>query len=1007
MKYSSSTIKKVADGADIRDFIPGCDPKKADQMVDCPFCGAKKLSVVYKRGKNFAHCFACQKGFPNAIDATMHYSGLQFLEALESVARQSNIYIEPEDQEVRKLAKSASSKNAGAFYLHQLASSGLSEEDVMARTIDRGGNEIWCSPFAKGGFDERFVPNGTSDEMLIRYYGLDGKIATYTTKGSSARQAEYIRVRWSNPDIHQGKDGKPMKYQTPPGAPSRCYIPQKIRQSFQNATPIDTLFIQEGEKKAEKACKHGIPSLGIQGINNFGSKTTGMFQDIQDVVKSCNVHNIVLLMDADWGELSSNITSGDAADTRPNSFSKAVIKFKQFSGTFHSQGLSVDCWWGHVNHNDGNDKGIDDLLANTLKGREAELAEDIDKAMHAHDGAGRYVDIHKITAVSDSKIEDWWHLNSSADFFEAHRERLQGLETFKFRRILYKIEDGTLIQANRYSSTTEFWELSYDKEGNAKVSFDGQTALDFLRACGFYRLRSRPTEADGASSYEIIHIEDGVISRSSTVDVRDFVFNYVRQATKSPTVLGYFAQKLDIVLSDKKIERLDCIENSFNNFELGTQRTYYANGQVVVTANEITPCQPMEKVWKSRIIKRNFTRTEIMKITKSESDGFDISLTSDGAKCEFLQFLMNASNSFFSPDEPRKLTKNEADEYVRHIVNKITSIGYLLSDYKLPTERKAVVVQDHEMSEVGQSYGGSGKSLLGAAIGHVTSQVFIDGKRDSDERFIFERVSNATRNILIDDVKTNFNFERLFALVTGDMIIERKNIAPLTIPQKESPKFLITTNHAINKAEEGSTRRRISYMEFSNWYNSDHTIINEFHHMFFDDWDDYQWNLFDNLMMECVMYYLRSLEQKWGNEGEGAVPPPMENIMLRTLRQEIGEVMLQWGEEFYDPSGVNLNERKSRKEIYEAFTVYAKDYGRNVTPSNFRKKLVAFCRYEGYDLNPSKKNKEGQWFDTFTLNEKNNGRIFEGLPDKANGQEYFTVSQRGSKAFGAENQKPF
>ena len=65
-------------------------------------------------------------------------------------------------------------------------------------------------------------------------------------------------------------------------------------------------------------------------------------------------------------------------------------------------------------------------------------------------------------------------------------------------------------------------------------------------------------------------------------------------------------------------------------------------------------------------------------------------------------------------------------------------------------------------------------------------------------------------------------------------------------------------------------------MEFSSWYNNEHSLIDDFHHMFFYDWDKYQWALFDNLMAECVMYYLRSLEQIWYKEGRGAVPPPIQ-----------------------------------------------------------------------------------------------------------------------------------
>ena len=59
-KYDKFTVERVKNDADIRDFIPGCT-RKPEQMVECPFCHSKKLSVVHKGGKNFAYCFSCKE----------------------------------------------------------------------------------------------------------------------------------------------------------------------------------------------------------------------------------------------------------------------------------------------------------------------------------------------------------------------------------------------------------------------------------------------------------------------------------------------------------------------------------------------------------------------------------------------------------------------------------------------------------------------------------------------------------------------------------------------------------------------------------------------------------------------------------------------------------------------------------------------------------------------------------------------------------------------------------
>lgn len=162
-------------------------------------------------------------------------------------------------------------------------------------------------------------------------------------------------------------------------------------------------------------------------------------------------------MDSDWDHLHREIQIGDHVDQRPNQFAKAVIKFKQYVQTMHNIGVSVDIFFGHINDTPSHDKGIDDLLCNTLKGREEVLRKEIDTVMHTHDGKGQFLDIHKITSKTDFQIKDFWLLNDRDGFFERHKEELLQIPNFRFAKINYRIEDGKLVQASRYSSERDFW----------------------------------------------------------------------------------------------------------------------------------------------------------------------------------------------------------------------------------------------------------------------------------------------------------------------------------------------------------------------------------------------------------------------------------------------------------------------------------------------------------------------------------------------------------------------
>lgn len=1004
-KYSKFEVQRVRN-LDIRMFVPGCSMHRTTQEVECPQCGKKKFSIVHKGDKNFAYCHACKFTLPDPITAVAHYSDIDiknnWLGALEETARQGGITITPEETQ-RQTQKEHELQNLRAgrrsdFLFQQLEGSGLTVEDVMATVIE-GNQECMLSPFRSGTVDSYFNVDESGRDMLIYYYDLQGRPVTYIGKGRS-KPKQYLRARWANTALHKDENGKEGKYKGPAGAKVPVFIPEKARRAYKNRTKVETLFLQEGEKKAEKACKHGMMSLGIQGINNIGSEDVGLIQEIQEFAIACEVQNIVLIMDSDWDDLHRNITVGDRADKRPNAFSKAVIKFRQYMRTFNNVGLSVNVWWGHVNVNEHGDKGVDDLLCGSLKGHEDELMEDVRHTMNTHDGRGKWLDIHKITELSDTKIRDYWSLNDVHEFYRRHSDRLGGVGAFKIGQIRYKVEGSGIVAVSRYSSSADIYSITQNSKGEDRVEFNEVEARRFLEASGFRRVI---VKAGGKESFEFIRIDDGIIDRVATFRIRDFMQDYIYANCKSQMVLLFFERKLSTIMADKQLERLSIIDDNFNNFTRGVHRMYYNNGQVEITDTEITPGLPLSNVWRDRINARRFRRVPVIKDIVKESGRFYIEYTAEAERCDFLRYLINTSNNYYQHDNPRDITEEERAEWAQSVVNKITTVGYLLTDYKYASERKAVVVQDHMMTEVGQSHGGAGKSILGNAIGKLTPQFFIDGKQmKKDDEFLLSGLTKSTRNIFIDDVKTNFNFEGLFAMVTGPMYVNPKGQDRFSIPVEDSPKILITTNHAINKANEDATKRRISYMEYSRWYNPGHTIVDDFGHMFFDDWDEEQWNLFDNLMAECVMYYLRSFNMGWARNGEGAVPPPMRNIELRTLRQEMSEVLYQWAEEFYDATGTNLNAKLIRKELFKDFLEYAGGpSGHNVTNTNFKGKIIAYCKFKGYDFNINKTNSEKMCYRDWKALHPD--KTFVGEEDKSNGKEYFTVyspeKEKQSKPF--------
>lgn len=991
MKYSQSDIERVKKAADIRDFVPDLKGKGATLYRECPECKVsgknKGLVVTHKNGMDIAKCFSCGYSITGAIKAVEVFENKNFIEALQTVAQKYGILLETESEKRKRVVSSYKKQNAKSFCDTQLEASGLTVEDVTACVVspDNPDTKIYQPTFIRGGFDHYWNINRNDDEMLILYYDLWGHKVQYSTKGIASRLKDYIRVRWSNPALHLDSSGKEIKYQTPKGAQTKFYIPEYIRSRFLAGAHIDTLIIQEGEKKAEKACKHDIPSIAIQGIYNIGNEETGLIQDLQYLVQKCSIKNVVILMDSDWDNLHKSICIGDHVDKRPNQFAKAVIKFRTYVGTMHNLGVSVDVFFAHIIENDAKDKGIDDLLVHTLKNKELDLKEDIEKTIYSHDGLGRYCNIYKVSSKTDFQIKDLWALNDKDAFLTRHKEQLQQLSHFRFQKISYRIDGDKMVQNSKIQSGEDFWAIDYDDKGRKKVNFGYLEAFRFINSNGFYRIKTVDCDVD---QYKFCRIDDGVVFLSGPAEIRDFVYSYALNNVKDRDVITMFASKLGSLLGSDKLERIEMIHDDFDNFDSNIQRIYFNNGCLSITAQGMDFSENHGRVWSDRVITRKFRRIPIIERIEVINGNYYITPAQNALECEFFRYILNVSNFWHSPGY--NPTQREENEYNQHVLNKITSIGYLLTDFKYQTELKAIIAMDSQLGEVGKSNGRTGKSLIGVALSKMVSQAFVDGRKTkNDDEYIYSDVTPRTRNIFIDDVRTNFDFNNFFSAITGDLSVNPKTMARFVIKNDRSPKIYITTNHAIN-AQDKSAQERINYMAFSDWYSDKRRPVDDFGHQFFVDWDEEQWCLFDNFMCECCMYYLRSMAMTWYRSGQGAIPPPMEDIRKRTLKQLMSEAFFQWAELYFDRNAGHINMREARKAMFDGYHAAFPNRKDEISATNFKSRILAYCEFKGYHFNIRISNDRDMTFNDFINKYPND--LFVGKQDKSGGVEYFSVS---------------
>lgn len=964
---------------------------------DCPLCHATNKFEV-NPAKGVFKCFACNelKG-KSPVHFLMSAERMAYPEALIHLAKHIG-YILPDEKPkvvapVKK--KSASSKKEDSFCARMLAASGLTENDVMATVYkkDEAKTVFKLKTFRRGTINSRGEIDNTGDDAIIEYYDLDGIPVMYdvidSRKRPTGRRKEYCRVRWQFPEDHPDKDGKPSKYKTPYGGGTHIYIPEKLRAIYKEGQAFDLLMIQEGEKKAEKACKHGLMSVAISGIQNIGQQGR-LPEDLIRIIQKCQVKEVCFLLDSDWNDISSNIRINDQVEKRPRNFFYAVRNYKDYCRSLKNRQIYVEIYFGHVNKNDADDKGVDDLLTNSLKSNEDLLLTDLRELLNEKDLTGKYLTLYKITSATDHKLEEYWSLNHPAKFAEVHKDILKNLPEFKIGKHSWKFnENGEFVSAQPLESDEQYWEAIEREDRNKNTytvySFNYTRCFRFLQNRGFGRYR----KIDGTIA--LIHLDPPIVKMVEPTDVRDFVTDFTKSVA-SEAVLNMLYKGGPQYLGPDKLSNIDFIEPNFDLATRDKQMFFFDSTCWEVTKSGIQEFDYTKvniHIWANK--KKAFSALKLPALISIERDPgakrFQYSVSETGKKCHFLQFLINSSN-FTWRKEKLKLEQvaitgtsdiqiPEEDQYdnTEHLIAKMSAIGFMLMEAKDRSVSRAVIAMDGKQSEVGTSNGRSGKSILGEMFKHLMPSFYINGKTKDiqADNFVWNDLVEGMRCCFIDDVRPNFDFEFLFANITGDWNVNYKGGGRATFPFPKSPKIYITTNHALN-GDGSSFLDRQWLIAFSDFYNNEHKPIHDFGVMFFDEWDGEQWNLHWNLMAECVRTYLRF----------GVVESPGERLEVRRLRQNVGEAFIMWADEYYSDES-RIGERITRRALYDQYTEYAPEQKKYCSATIFKKKFMNYCSLKGYIFNPGRYDSMSGLPSFFDKDGK------PDLDDKSNGVEYFTI----------------
>lgn len=537
----------------------------------------------------------------------------------------------------------------------------------------------------------------------------------------------------------------------------------------------------------------------------------------------------------------------------------------------------------------------------------------------------------------------------------------------------------------------KFWMETTDKNGNPKPEISNAHLYQFLQANGFHKMLT-----DRKGMFKFIHVRDNVVEEIPESDMastcRRFLINFLMERSE------YYSVQLENMIHRSKqisldsLKNLDEIQLDFSAFTEASEYFFFRNGIFKVTKEGIEKVDATKSpffVLQHKVIPRDFSPVgDLFQVgyTDAYQWALDMLAAADPQSPEYISFsnsidkltnanekykvgkvadfdyikyVWNTGNKYWREEEEARrngaeLTEEEHRSIEKNFLNKVTSIGYLLCKYKVRGAAKAVYCMETNILEEdeGNHKGGTGKSFFIDSLKEVRKREFLNGQnmKDNNWQFIFQRIDYDTDIIHIDDLNSKIDLNRFLPDITGDLVINPKNTSEFVIPFDKAPKFAFTSNHAIKKFDD-SLRRRIQFVSFSDYYHSansesglkERSPRTEFGRDLLKQYDDHDWNLFYNFMLQCVVAYMRY----------GLIEPDMPDINARIRKAQIGLDFLDWADDYFDDK---FNQILDDEVCYLAYkAALSRKEESWAKKKTFTKKVIGWCEIRGYAYNP-------EWF---------------------------------------------
>lgn len=511
------------------------------------------------------------------------------------------------------------------------------------------------------------------------------------------------------------------------------------------------------------------------------------------------------------------------------------------------------------------------------------------------------------------------------------------------------------------AQSANFW--SFTPKG--KVEISTLNLLFFLKIHGFAKIKDKIN-----NSVKYVRINGYTVTEYEPMQIRDFIRQSLVDMQASNAVIETY-------INSKKTtktlyEDLETIDIDFDSSTKNSRTFFFQNtcctitDNLTETDNENKPILPEDRgisisykpsngkyVWNNKIIPHKFKRLKPAFTMNWEENLFRVNLSNNPSFV--LRYLINSSRLYWREEIEKykqegltdeqnakaneqyfdenhfeilgsRLTEEQMAEQLQCFINKVYIIGYLLHRYKIASNAKAIWAMEWKNNIEGRSNGRSGKSLFFKTLRDLglSEITYMDGRSTNltNDNFFLDRVSDQTDILWIDDMQKNGDINTFYAMITGSVIIKRKNEQSFELRYEDAPNIAFTSNFAPPNLDP-STTARLLFMTFSDYYHvmsdetdyiEERTVRSDIGDICEKSYTEEQYNADINFCIDCLQFYLSCLQKN-----VPAINPPMKAVKMRAQEQSMGEAFKDWADEFFDPDGPHLDHPVVRQVAYEDY----------------------------------------------------------------------------------------